>query len=98
LFEQGDWEGVQCKNPNCSDRRVLPSKPLIDDLMKDVDFATTSLPSASHVPACQTCKQQTMFGNVRGGSWFAHSPHDQTQDALVAWLEVRLFLEPLRRH
>lgn len=80
---QGDWMYMQCEKPCTRDSYWL-AKP-------DIDRVVTSVPDVpdSLLPRCSRCGRKAV-GNVRGGSWFTHAPHDQAQDRFLAWVDRQL--------
>jgi len=80
---QGDWAWFQCELP-CRRDSYWPALPDLERLLPLVP----DLPD-SKVPRCPNCGRKAV-GNVRGGSWFTHAPHDDAQDRFAEWIERRI--------
>lgn len=70
---QGDWQYMQC------------SKPCTRDSWWRADLAPLDAPT-KELPNCPRCGRPAM-GNVRGGDWFLHGPHDADQDRFLEWID-----------
>eukprot|EP00759_Apiculatamorpha_spiralis_P002935 PhF_6_TR11304/c0_g1_i1/m.18247 len=80
---QGDYGYYQCVR-KCSPNSVWPSGPLVESLLPHI-LPDGSLPEAL-APKCPVC-QGPVFGNVRGGNWFLHTPHLESQQKIRAWVQ-----------
>lgn len=80
---QGDWEHYQCMIP-CRRDAFFPSRPMLDETLPLVGL--NGLIPEDKIPACKFCGGPT-FGNVRGGEWFLHGPHDEAQRRFLSWLD-----------
>lgn len=73
---QGDYGRIQCQRP-CTDQ-TWDSQPVINGLLPRLDTDTGKLPKA-FIPACPSCGGD-VFYNLRGGSWFVHTPYEKLKD------------------
>eukprot|EP00931_Biecheleriopsis_adriatica_P007911 TRINITY_DN109154_c0_g1_i1.p1 TRINITY_DN109154_c0_g1~~TRINITY_DN109154_c0_g1_i1.p1 ORF type:complete len:359 (+),score=38.24 TRINITY_DN109154_c0_g1_i1:142-1077(+) len=82
---QGDAAYYQCMRP-CSKDSVFDAQVLFAKLRSEFDV-TTGLIDPSVVPKCPKCGFH-MFMNLRGGSWFLHTPYSSQAQKWRAWVEA----------
>jgi len=84
---QGDWEHYQCLR-RCREDAIWKSRTMLDAKLPLLDHKKTALP-ADAVPKCPHCGGP-VFGNVRGGDWFIHSPYAKESQRAQEWLRRQL--------
>ncbi|KAJ8599281.1 hypothetical protein CTAYLR_006769 [Chrysophaeum taylorii] len=81
---QGDWKYMQCSAP-CTRDSFWLAEPVIQRVLPLVPNDVTDDAS----PKCPRCGRRAL-GNVRGGDWFTHAPHDGSQDRFLKWIYRQL--------
>jgi NAD-dependent SIR2 family protein deacetylase len=83
---QGEWTYYQCLK-RCTEKSVWSSREMLDNLLPKIEKGV--LLKKSDVPVCENCGSN-VFGNVRGGDWFIHTPYDEAQKRFVKWAQERI--------
>ena len=81
---QGEWTYLQCMRA-CRPDSVFEARPYLDKILPHI--SSDGYVPENLIPHCPRCGG-SMFGNVRGGSWFLHHERYQTQnEKLQLWME-----------
>ena len=83
---QGEWTYYQCRRA-CRVDAVFESRPMLDRILPYVS-AEGNIPEQM-VPKCKYCGGD-VFGNVRAGSSFLHTPYEHQNDVIRDWMDRQL--------